>query len=145
MKPAEFMRAIRESYKTFKRTQERPQPRPDDEDEPRPELMERPSAYDQAVEQGRTEIEQHINDLSWYDFQKLAAALLSGMGYEVRFIAPPGRDGGIDIVAYGDALGTTLRETSGAEGDGEGRARVGGTAAQGWRHWSRSVVRRIYL
>jgi len=41
-----------------------------------------------------------------YEFQDLAAALLRGMGYHTPFIAPTGKDGGIDIIAYRDPLGT---------------------------------------
>jgi restriction system protein len=41
-----------------------------------------------------------------YDFQELVAGLLRAMGYYVTWIAPPGRDGGLDILAYGDPLGT---------------------------------------
>ena len=38
--------------------------------------------------------------------QDLVAALLRGMGYHTPFIAPKGKDGGIDIEAYSDPLGT---------------------------------------
>lgn len=41
-----------------------------------------------------------------YDFQDCVAALLNSMGYHISYIAPPGRDGGIDIIAYNDPLGT---------------------------------------
>jgi len=41
-----------------------------------------------------------------YEFQDLAAALLRGMGYFTPFVAPPGKDGGVDIIAYRDPLGT---------------------------------------
>jgi restriction system protein len=41
-----------------------------------------------------------------YEFQDLVADLLSAMGYHVSWIAPPGKDGGLDIVAWPDALGT---------------------------------------
>jgi restriction system protein len=72
----------------------------DDEDK-----VVRQTAYDQAVDQARSEIEHHINDLGPYDFQKLVAELLIGMGYHVPFVAPPGRDGGIDLMVYKDPLG----------------------------------------
>jgi restriction system protein len=42
-----------------------------------------------------------------YDLQKLVAALLRAMGYHISWIAPPGPDKGIDIVAHNDPLGTT--------------------------------------
>lgn len=38
---------------------------------------------------------------------QLVAELLVAMGYYVPYVAPPGPDGGIDIVAYKDPLGTT--------------------------------------
>jgi len=40
-----------------------------------------------------------------YEFQDLVAALLRAMGYYTPFIAPKGKDGGIDIIAYQDPLG----------------------------------------
>jgi len=67
----------------------------------------RQTAYDQAVEQAREEIERHINEMGPYDFQKLVEELLKAMGYYVPFNAKPGRDGGIDLQAYKDALGIT--------------------------------------
>lgn len=44
-----------------------------------------------------------------YDFQNLVAALLRAMNYYVSWVSPPGRDGGIDILAYTDLLGTKPR------------------------------------
>jgi uncharacterized protein with gpF-like domain len=43
-----------------------------------------------------------------YEFQELVADLLRAMGYHVAWIADAGKDGGIDIVAYNDPLGTRL-------------------------------------
>jgi len=43
-----------------------------------------------------------------YEFQDLVAALLRGMGYYTPFVAPIGKDGGVDIIAYRDPLGTGL-------------------------------------
>ncbi len=40
-----------------------------------------------------------------YEFQEMVAALLRAMGYHTPFIAPKGKDGGIDIIAYVDPLG----------------------------------------
>lgn len=34
------------------------------------------------------------------------ASLLRAMGYHVAWVAPPGKDGGTDIIAYNDPLGT---------------------------------------
>ena len=40
-----------------------------------------------------------------YQFQEMVAALLRAMGYHTPFIAPKGKDGGVDINAYVDPLG----------------------------------------
>lgn len=41
-----------------------------------------------------------------YEFQDMVAALLAAMGYYISMISPKGRDGGIDVIAYNDPLGT---------------------------------------
>lgn len=61
--------------------------------------------YNQAQENARVEIEEHIRNLNPYEFQDLVAALLRGMGYYTPFVAPQGPDNGIDIIAYRDPLG----------------------------------------
>lgn len=43
-----------------------------------------------------------------YSFQELCAALFRGMGYYTPFVAPKGKDGGIDIIAYKDPVGSTI-------------------------------------
>lgn len=54
---------------------------------------------------------QLIKNMNPYEFQDLVGALLRSMGYHTEFIAARGRDGGIDIIAYQDALGlNTLEE-----------------------------------
>ena len=47
-----------------------------------------------------------------YEFQDMVAALLRSMGYHTPFIAPRGPDGGVDIIAYRDPLGTTAPRIS---------------------------------
>ena len=42
-----------------------------------------------------------------YEFQDLVAGLLKAMGYHISEVAKRGPDGGIDIVAYTDPLGTS--------------------------------------
>lgn len=53
-------------------------------------------------------IRNYIISKNPYEFQDLVAALLRAMGYYTPFIAPKGKDGGVDIIAYRDPLGTTL-------------------------------------
>lgn len=62
--------------------------------------------FEQAEEQAWQEIENYLRAMNPYEFQKLVAALLQAMGYHVSWISPPGKDGGIDIVAWSDPLGT---------------------------------------
>jgi restriction system protein len=62
--------------------------------------------FEQAEEQAWTEIETHVGSMDPYEFQKLVADLLKAMGYYASWVAPPGKDGGLDIVAYPDPLGT---------------------------------------
>ncbi len=63
-------------------------------------------SYDDIEQRAIEGIQQHINLKNAYEFQDLAAALLRGMGYYTPFVAPRGKDGGVDIVAYRDPLGT---------------------------------------
>jgi restriction system protein len=51
-------------------------------------------------------LKKQIGVKNAYEFQELVAALLRGMGYHTPFVAPKGKDGGIDVIAYRDPLGT---------------------------------------
>jgi restriction system protein len=59
-----------------------------------------------AEEQAWGEIEQYLRLMPPYDFQDLVAELLKSMGYHVLWVAPPGKDGGLDIIASSDPLAT---------------------------------------
>jgi restriction system protein len=61
---------------------------------------------EQAQEEAWSEIEQYLRQMNPYDFQELVASLLRAMGYHVSWVSPPGKDGGIDILAWTDPLGT---------------------------------------
>jgi restriction system protein len=51
-------------------------------------------------------LKKQINSKNPYEFQDLVAVLLRGMGYFTPYVAPQGKDGGIDVIAYRDPLGT---------------------------------------
>jgi restriction system protein len=101
----------RESSRLYRQWAEK-QPKELDE-----ELVEEPgaiekvadasSAFEEAEENAWSEIEQYVRVMNPYDLQKLVAALLRAMGYHVSWIAPPGPDKGIDILAHNDPLGTS--------------------------------------
>jgi restriction system protein len=65
------------------------------------------STFEEAEETAWSEIESFVQAMNPFDLQKLVAALLRAMGYHVSWIAPPGPDKGIDIVAHNDPLGTS--------------------------------------
>lgn len=62
--------------------------------------------FEEAVEQAWAEISQYLQAMNPYDFQELVADLLRAMSFHVTWVSPPGKDGGVDILAWPDALGT---------------------------------------
>ena len=64
--------------------------------------------YNDLQEKAFEGMSKYISAKNAYEFQDLVAALLRGMGYYTPFIAPKGKDGGVDIIAYKDPLGTTI-------------------------------------
>jgi len=62
---------------------------------------------DEIEQSAYEQIERYLDKKTPYEFQDLAAALLRGMGYFTPFVAPSGKDGGVDILAYRDPLGTS--------------------------------------
>lgn len=104
--PAAFYAEASKLYRAWKASQ------PDGEDQASSEDAEESTSktvsitFEQAEEQSWTEIESFLRKMQPYDFQELVAALLRAMGYYVSWIAPPGKDGGTDIVALVDPLGS---------------------------------------
>jgi restriction system protein len=87
------------------------------------------SVLEEAIETSTTAIETYLQAMNPYDFQRLVGGLLNAMGYHVDWIAPPGADGGIDIVAYSDPLGAAgprmkvqVKRQTGKQGAGDLRA-----------------------
>lgn len=62
--------------------------------------------FEEAEEQAWAEIDRYLRRMNPYDFQHLVADLLRAMSYHVSWVAPPGKDGGVDVIAHTDALGT---------------------------------------
>jgi len=60
---------------------------------------------EEVEELAKEQIQSILEALNPYEFQDLVANLLTAMGYFIYWIAPPGKDGGIDIIAYNDPLG----------------------------------------
>lgn len=64
--------------------------------------------FEEAEEHAWAEISAYLKAMNPYDFQDLVADLLRAMGYHVSWVSPPGKDGGLDVLAWPDALGTRL-------------------------------------
>ncbi|NLW47551.1 MAG: Mrr restriction system protein [Firmicutes bacterium] len=62
--------------------------------------------FENAEEQAWMEIEEFIKNKNPYEFQDMVGDLLTAMGYYVAWISPPGKDGGLDLLAWNDPLGT---------------------------------------
>ena len=77
------------------------------DDEPTDETAEKDNSMnlDLLESDARAGIKRYIVSKSPYEFQDLVAGLLRAMGYHTPFVAPKGKDGGIDIIAYLDPLG----------------------------------------
>lgn len=73
----------------------------DDIDEPTTSMT-----FDEIEQIAMSGFEKYIKIKNAYEFQDLVAALLRAMGYYTPFVAPRGKDGGIDVIAYQDPLGT---------------------------------------
>lgn len=101
--PEQFTRAAGQLYKKWKSAQ--PVPEEGEEDDGIGEGSAT-ITLEEAEEMAWAEIEAFLAAMPPYDFQELVGALLKAMGYHVAWIAPPGKDGGTDIIAYNDPLGT---------------------------------------
>ncbi|MBQ7632222.1 MAG: Mrr restriction system protein [Paludibacteraceae bacterium] len=102
--PKEVMNLARTAYKEWKKTQVVEIPT---EEEPNDETAEKDNSMslDLMESNAREGIKKYIISKGPYEFQELVAALLRAMGYHTPFIAPKGKDGGVDIIAYLDPLG----------------------------------------
>jgi restriction system protein len=107
----QLVRTAQELYRKWKQAKGEGQPPPAGPVPPTPppevEEKERVLVYEQAVESARTQIEDHVNALSPYEFQDLVAELLRAMGYHIRHVSPPGGKG-TDVLAYSDPIGAKL-------------------------------------
>jgi restriction system protein len=110
LEPEAFIRKAQEYYRAWRKNQPQKESEPGVEpgtDEVTTEEFEIQLSYELAREQAQEEIAKHVIALGPYEFQDAVAALLEAMGYSIPYIAAPGPDGGVDIHAYKDPLGTT--------------------------------------
>jgi restriction system protein len=100
--PEAFFKEASRLYDIWKKN------RPQEEDLEPEEITDSPAAalsLEEVQELAWQQIEQSVKAILPYDFQDLVADLLKAMGYFIYWVAPPGKDGGVDIIAYSDPLG----------------------------------------
>ncbi|WP_421796470.1 restriction endonuclease [Haliscomenobacter sp.] len=105
--PEEMMRTASKAYRVWKTSSTDAK---EEKEVDSPEVVDSPqqqvALLDQYEEMAREGIQNYINAKNPYEFQDLVATLLRAMGYFISFNAKRGKDGGIDVVAYSDPLGT---------------------------------------
>lgn len=65
------------------------------------------AALETAEADAWDQVRNYLSKMDPYLLQDLVAGLLEGMGYHVVWTSPPGKDGGVDVVAYTDPIGAT--------------------------------------
>lgn len=100
--PEVFEREAVRGYRAWEKERQ-----PEQEVEEASEAVESTGTLEEAQDSAWAEIRAYLTTMPPYDFQRLVGALLKAMGYYVDWIAPPGPDGGIDLIAHTDPLGTT--------------------------------------
>lgn len=71
------------------------------------EVAEKVFEFEESEEAAWAQINDYLKKINPYDFQFLVAGLFKSMGYHINWISPPGKDGGLDIIAYNDPIGVT--------------------------------------
>ena len=99
--PSELMAEANKKYNAWLRSRE---VEPGEMNDVLPENVSS-ATLEEAEEQSWRDVSEFLAAMPPYEFQDLVAALLKAMGYHIAWVAPPGRDGGIDIIAHIDPLG----------------------------------------
>lgn len=104
--PEQFYRRAIELYWKWKKAQPVEDPAGEEDDLASEAGKSASIMLETAEEAAWGEIEAYLAAMNEYDFQKLVGSLLDAMDYHVAWVAPPGKDGGIDLIAFNDPLGT---------------------------------------
>ncbi len=103
--PERLFDLARERYKEWSESEDHKKDKPEEE-EPEEVILSQQSILDQFEEKAFDGIREFIMKKTPYEFQDLVSYLLVAMGYFISHVADKGPDGGIDIIAYTDPLGT---------------------------------------
>ena len=102
--PEEIMRRSVEAYYAWERARDAQSGPKDESSEDHTESANAMN-LELLESDARDGIKKFLAAKTPYEFQDMVAALLRAMGYHTPFIAPKGKDGGVDIIAYVDPLG----------------------------------------
>lgn len=94
-----------EAYRNWRKENQSDDIPSDAEDGNNSEEKENLINLEELEERAFTGIREYIRRKNPYEFQDLVAALLRAMEYYTPFVAPRGKDGGVDVIAYVDPLG----------------------------------------
>jgi restriction system protein len=102
--PTEFYKEAARLYRDWNRNR----PELEETEIESEDLSEREATqtFEEAEERAWEEIKQFVQKMPPYEFQNMVGDLLKAMGYHIAWIAPPGKDGGLDLLAWSDPLGT---------------------------------------
>ena len=100
----EVMNIANDAYHAWKKARDI-EDNPDEEPTDNTAESDNSMKLEQLESDAREGIKAFIASKDPYEFQDMVAALLRAMEYHTPFIAPKGKDGGIDIIAYLDPLG----------------------------------------
>lgn len=102
--PSQFMNEAEDLYRAW--AEARPEEEGDQGGDDAEDLPDASITLERAEEASWHEVLDFLHGMDPFDFQHLVAGLLRGMGYYVPWVAPRGKDRGIDIVALSDPVGT---------------------------------------
>ena len=102
--PEDFYKEAVRLYQLWKRSRPKKEGLVTDEQE----VQKISLTVEEAEEKAWEQIQQFLQNMNPYEFQELVADLLRAMDYHVSWVAPPGKDRGIDIIAYTDPLGASV-------------------------------------
>jgi restriction system protein len=100
-----------------------------DDEEATDEEIDSAVSLEDDEDAARSEILDFLAKMPPYDFQSCCAKLVQALGHEVAWISPPGPDGGLDFVAFADAIGATGRRVKGQAKRQQSKQDVGDVGA----------------
>jgi restriction system protein len=106
--PEKLLEAASKAYREWKSNEDKATPKTNELVEKDIDINDevvQKATLDELEAQARDGIGKYLENMGAYKFQKICGVLLKAMGLFVEYEAPPGPDGGIDIIAYKDQLG----------------------------------------